>query len=833
METRSELEFVNREDELAYLVDWLRSPHLTPPVIIIRSPPGFGKSRLTDHLSQRTDFRDQRFCIVDPSIRTGVDVLRVYDGFFLQRSAEALSTLANSYQGQWPTFAAFLHTRRWKTTTEKQTLEAFSEMPTSSSLYKIALDYAARLWGFGRYSARELLHSDRFEAVKACSEYVQYVLKHFPIVLIVRETQHLDMESLRTLLRLNQFELTPPLILEYTSETNEFGPDHQKLLIRVAETHTNINILDLTRLSLEHLTYLIRRNVRADLALNSDYYLTWSGNLRSIIELRFRVAIGQHRVNAVDMVNVLTSLNRSLESHLAQLSSIQHLLLAIVAANIEALDKQSLSRVFAEIRPAIPQNALNMAIRELIEVHGFLSKSDGSYRIQSDTVSTALAGAPFFRPIIALAERSLREHYAMAIETASYDRIGLSAAVRQVFRLCARTKDATGLLRAVDILALEVKRSQDQSMYVDSVVSALESDPQLYAHDHDELVTWAASLAYDVCEWERAANLLYLKQTQDSFSQAMRACALQEIGRHDEALALAPIIRANATHSDQRLIADLIESIIGGCRGEHEFARRNLKKIILTSEYQTSPLLGYAYRFFEVVQGYAECADSLNRSIDWFEKFGFVKSRAYSQLPLAVIAARLGQIEAGRRLILEAERALVNEVRDQHMVLNNGAAVELLDATPDFRDCKKKLLAALLLVRDDYSELTVLSNLGLAYWGLQDMDAALACVEKVLLILQDHDFADKDVYWPACFNAAQILGAMGLKERQQRVLRFPRDQGRPSSVNRSYWAYRYGDSAELGEEYIILASRPRHPLYLSHWIVDLDGLNLLRRVRLQ
>jgi tetratricopeptide (TPR) repeat protein len=288
----------------------------------------------------------------------------------------------------------------------------------------------------------------------------------------------------------------------------------------------------------------------------------------------------------------------------------------------------------------------------------------------------------------------------------------------------------------------------------------------------------------------------------------MRACALQEIGGHDEALALVLEIRKLAARPEERVAADLIEAIVVGCRGQHDAARRILSPIIRDPTGLNGPLAGYAYRFFEVFAEPDECLRMLKGSIEVFEKAGFRKSKAYSQLPTAVLIARTGDVDAARSLIAEARRTLEGEVRAQHIILNNAASIELIADAPDFSICKDVLSTALRYARDDYSELTILTNLGLAYWGLNELDAAVDCINKSFVILKDHDFAEIDIFWPVCFNAAQIFSA-------------------------AYWAYRYGETPIIDDRYKFLASRPRHPLYLSHWLIDVDGLNLLRQARPQ
>ena len=829
MRTLGEPEFVNRGAELAFLAESLRGPG--PALIIITSPAGYGKSRLTDQLAATYRDRALIFCVVDPSIRAAQGGAQLHDGFFLQRCAEALNRKAP--QMSWPTLGQFLRNKKWKAIRTKSPLEVVSELPSLSHGYKLAFDYASRVFGFGRFSPDELLVSDQADAIAICRSYVEDLIATRPLVMIVREAHHIDLESLRTLLRVYEDNPHPDLILEYTTEKGELQPDHQKLILRTAELRTNFSILDLVRLEPGHLEYLIKRTIRDNFKLSSDYYLSWNGNLRSVFELKFRAGIGRHLTGKEQIGRALGNLSQTLEEHISELSPFQRVVLAVVLAHVEAIDSSTLSHAIASIDAEAGSRALRTAISELQNVHGFLGGSASGLSIQNETIAIALRASPMMQGPLALSEKTLRDYYSALIDNSAYGSAGLASAVRQVFRLCARTKDAAGLQRAIGILSEEVKRAQDQSVYIDVISAAISADPDLYKNDHDDLLLWAASLAYDTCDWGRVVEVLSSKPVQEPFTMAMFACALQEIGRHDDALSFAIDLQSNNDCSDAAIAGKLIEALIIGCRGEHDGARACLMDIVEGSSSRGSALVGYAHRFFEIIDGFIESLPHLQSSIDSFESVGFIKSKAYSQLPAAMFYARCGQVEQGRRLIREARQVLAGQVCDQHTILNNLWAVELLADEPDFSGCRQGLLSALKLARDDFTDLTILTNLSLAFLGERALPDAIRCAERCMQILERHDFADKDIYWPVCFNAGQVFAAAGYTDRRNEVLEFPHKFGMPISVNRPYWQFRYGETTELDDCYRFLASRPRHPVYLSHWLIDLEGLSLLRQRRQQ
>src|ERR1700726_489458 len=165
----SPLEFVDRKQELAALFELLPPKCLTSSIVIIRSPSGFGKSCLTDHLLPKVSDSGVWPTVVDPNIRAKSGDLKIYDGYFLQRAAFDLSA-RNAASGEYSNLRSFLKTRRWRTAKEKKLSDLIRDIPSARSLYSIFVDYLQRLSGKGRFSPEEVVASDRRDAIRICSD---------------------------------------------------------------------------------------------------------------------------------------------------------------------------------------------------------------------------------------------------------------------------------------------------------------------------------------------------------------------------------------------------------------------------------------------------------------------------------------------------------------------------------------------------------------------------------------------------------------------------------------------------------------------------------------
>lgn len=803
MSTIDSLEFVNRGAELAYLKACLDKADRRPALAFVRSPSGFGKSTLTDQLPSLSSLTSRSFCIVDPNIRGRVGAVSLHNGYFLQSLAQTLNEMARTSDRLVSTFSAFLLSQRINSAKSKDPTDALSEMPGLKSAYKVAFDYVARAFSFGKYSPEKLLKSDEAYAIAACTAYAQETLNDHVFVLVVREAQHIDLHSLKSLLEWSERHPGPDLIFEYTTDTGSFEPEHQKLILKFAQRRNGMKILDLVRLGADHLEFLIRNNVQDDFELTSDFYLSWDGNLRSIVELKFQVGIGRSLTDDRQIVRALTDLTDTVVEHVSTIAPLQKMILALVLSHVEAIDRTTLLAVMSAIEPHSQQTVVMKALDELENKHSFIGHLGGLYSIRNDTIANALHEIQPMQGLVALAERALKDHYQRTLE-GDVGSMGLADSVRQYFRLCARTKDASALIEATEVLNDIIRRSQDQSIYVDVVASAIEADQDLYRSDHDALVEWAAGLAYESSDWQRANNLLSLIPNPSPFSIVLRACSLQEFGGHDETLHLLDYLRKTTLEPQALLAADLVEALVLGCRGETEHARKKLRAIIADQTYQESPLLGFAYRFFEIVEKRSESLVGLKASIDWFTNHSMPKSKAYSLLPAAMLSARFGDMSEARKLAQEAVDTLSGEVHDQHIVFNNLSAIELLSDDPDFLACTNQLNSALRFARDDFSEITILSNLGIAYSELGDSRAAEDCAERCSSILENPDFVDTDIFWPVCLNMSEIFRASGELAKCEASLSFAKEKAVARSDSKEYWKFRYGLIETPPEEYAFL-----------------------------
>jgi tetratricopeptide (TPR) repeat protein len=814
--------FLNRDEELAILRSLAPPACLESSILIVRAPSGYGKSALMMRLLRWLQINhDINIAVVDPSIRFKLGDARVHNGFFIQRLAEELSGRA---AGRYDTLQRYLSEHRWQRAAQKPIADFGRRLPSASSFYEEGLDYLRRFLSRGQYTAENLLKSDALAAVTVCRDYSESVCGHRPVFIVVREAQHIDHQSLRFLLELNRSRQWQYLFMEYTSENWTFEAHHQ-IINDDFDDRGHALILDLDRLGRAEFERLITRATTRRRAVTKDDYERWSGNIRFVNELKYKRSVSRNSDVDVRLPLSLTEYVSELNKHLLDLSRPQQVMLSLVTVHVEPIEKATLLLIAAAIEKRLPVRNWDEALFALKNTHGFIGHGYGGLHLQDEDIASAVQASVEMRGILGLARHALRDFYVAAIRSRNYALAPMPIAVRQSLSLCATTQDTTLLLNVIEHLSDEIARANDQSIYVDAVIGTIADNESLLNGDLRQLANWAAGIAYETSDFKRTVKVLELCSDLDPYATVMLACSWIEVGKQQEALCLVERERRSSTDRDYRLALDLVELFAQKDLGHNQQASRLHQTILSTDRYKSSALYGYALRFSEAIISFPECTENVLRSVEWFSRFNLLQSRAYSQLAAAIHLARQGHNEQARHLIEVAARGLAGRVRDQHIILNNRAVVGMLSEAPDLGECRDFLLSALRSSRDDFSDVVILNNLAIAYSELHQHTDAVESIDRMLRSLSTPTL-DPDLQWGPGFTAMQVFESAGLHERAE-IMRKP--PTRSAGDDAGYWNYRYGlASIPPPGRYDYLLRFKYHPLFLSHWLIDREGLELLR-----
>lgn len=823
---------VNRTVEITQLLGLVPPRCPRSSFVILKAPSGYGKTRLTSHLIELLTAEGIVALALEPQIRAKSAAITVYQGFYIQRCAEALDQYARHPHGRVLAipFEDFLKTERARRAKSLSWRRFIRKLPSFRTAYEAGVELFDRIFNTGDHSPSRVLTSDSREAVDTCARYIKHVIGATQVVLVVREAQHIDQSSLQLLAEIAGPHTSNAVILEYTQDSpGELNPLYSDFLEAAPLNDIDwLHILELLRLSKPHLEELLRQTLPGASEISGEYYLHWDGNVRSIRQLRFSISIERGR-NTPQLLDLTTGVIEEYQRQISRLAPTDRMCLCLVFAHGEAIPKALIRLLLEKLNVLATKGAVDQSLAGLIEAELVTEHPNGTLGLENEDIAEAIRKQTSLAGGLLLAKGVLRDHYRHLACDAESQLPDFSLAVRQALRLSVDLGDISTMERIIEHLSSRVSVTTDQSWYVSQMVTAVGGSAHLFADQHDSLLLWAAEMAAEIADVQTARDLLRQLSSKSLFSDVLLCACLIETGDHGEAKQLSSVL-ATSTDRDERLAGELITLILMRCTGEIGAARELWNALISQADLRESSLYGYLLRFQELVADFPDCIDTLKSSSDWFMLRGLATSAAYTELTLASHTARTGDIEAAKDSIDRARQLLAATVRDQHILSNNEVAALLLSDSPDVSACCDMLARAIPCSGDDYSDIVLYTNFAVSAAMLGRVDQALEAVERVLRIAKSPKFADRDVFWGVSFNLFYVDATLGLG--RQRKIADIFGELRPHSLQNDYWQYRVGATESAPERFWFMLRKPYHPMFLSHWTLDVDGLRALRQEQL-
>ena len=821
MPTLEHFEFVNRTEELATLRDRVLPGGARGTITFLRSPSGYGKSRLTDRLVEQMPSDGPTCVLVDPAIRSQSRSDRIYGWFFVQRAAEPYARRSVPGRREYRPFADFVRKKGWRRIHWKQVYENAKGVSSIGGLFKVGFELAENLLKRGRYSPEALLQDDSRLAGEIAQDYVRALFTFRPTLFVIRETQNIDPESLKFFLSNGASEATCCTIFEYTTLDYKFSAEHEKIIFD-STNGSSMVILDLHSLNAREFRYLLNKYAPPSKNVEAVAELRWDGNLRIIRELKYRVMV-RHAIETPNSLDLQTAMQRNI----ASLTTQRRLILALVATHVEAIDQSILATALRRIDSSITKASIASDLEHLAQIDGYLHLEGNRATIADEDLLAALTGSQTMLAVLKVAAVSLRDYYLDVVNGDLFGNVPLHSALRQAVALCATTGDIFALRNLVKILDRSARQAHNQTLYVSIVAEAVLSHPDLSEIETRELVDWASASAYEAGDFPTAVRLLEVLTELRPYHMAMLACCYGEINRHEAALELAGKLAAS-TQDAHRLAGKLIECLSLYAIGKKKEASALHAEMRGNAMFAASPLFGFVLRFTEVVDDFPDCSADVLASVNLLRRAGLRKSAAYSLLSGAKHLAYLGKIKAARQRVAIADKELRPHIRNQSIIFNNRVVIELLSSRPKLSWCLQKLTTALFTVGDDFSRLTLHNNCLICYALLADIERGNHTINVINRILDAPGFGNRDIFVTVCFNVWRFCVETGQSDKASRFKSIALTMGLENRCYSNYWNVRFGLRTSAEPAFDFLLQRKYHPEYLSHWLIDLEGLNVLR-----
>jgi tetratricopeptide (TPR) repeat protein len=592
-------------------------------------------------------------------------------------------------------------------------------------------------------------------------------------------------------------------------------------------------VFQLTKLEPEHLERILAQLRLPTQVVEWTTSALWDGDLRRLTLFEHTFTVHSRALGPVEQFRLggPDDLYGAVTEQVGTMSATERVMVALAAADSHRIERAVLLQVTQRLLPLETPAKLNLLLDRLAGESGVLSVREGNVGLAAAELLPAIERAAGYGAARIVAEAGLRDFYVEALRGQDCAVIAPAMAMRRALSLTGRTQDPQLLISLLAECDARIAGVNDQGVYIDIVADLLQSGHDLLAFEQARLTRWAASLAYDICDFRKCRALLEQSEARDAVDVILLASCMIEDGDHSEARTILAAIDRNAS-AGMMLVIDVLEGTIGLDAGAWDGALRLLRRVVEDGWETVPAMAAHALRLLSELLDYPECTMVAVESVELFQAAGLPRCAAYSAMSASRYLAREGKIDEARTMIARTD-VLRDHVRDEHMVRNNRALIELLTPSPDFAAIIAELQLALRTSRDDFSDLTILCNLALARAAAGALDDALDCVSRGISILDAPGFAERDVFWPICFNFGWVLDRAGRGAEAEAMRARPYRTGWKDRSSDAYWAWRYGEVAvNLDTELPYLHAFPYHPAALSHWQLDREAVTTLIEVSL-
>ncbi len=425
-------DFVNRTEELRLLRDRISPRAVSSCITVLRSPAGFGKSRLTGRLVATNSEDGPSFIIVDPAVRSAARSDRGRAWHFVQRAAEFDSHIHTPGHREFEDFSAYVRSKKLATVDWDNVYANAKELGPVNKFVRFFAELIETIFKNGKQDPAKLLESDANFAVDLARRYLRDLASFRPTVVIVRGAQDIDIESLGFFLALADDAPKYSLILEYTTQDRKISSDHEDAIMSAASESVSVRILDLLELKIGEVRRLLQLYELGEREIETVARLKWDGNIRKIRELRFQVLAA-----AGPKLDEVMNLDEVLATRIASMPRRERLLIALVLAHGDEIPIESLCIVARRIDPRIDATRLTNSSSKDREELALLVVRGNRVSIKDLDAAAAIRRAPELSGLLRLSQTVLREYYIEVIDCQEYREVAFDVALRQAVSLCA------------------------------------------------------------------------------------------------------------------------------------------------------------------------------------------------------------------------------------------------------------------------------------------------------------------------------------------------------------------------------------------------------------
>jgi hypothetical protein len=793
--------FVNRDQDLAEVLEILEQPRGRPLSVFVAAASGIGKSRFLDEVASQSKAAH----LLRVRIRRSRGS-RLENGFFLIQIAATLHKASESV-AEIPSLIEFNKNLKSYLADENFGLEATDELlkELDVPLVRQIKGFLERRFSLGEFKPRELLGVNEQAAVAYLKRYIRAVVEQSDIGLIFENMHLIDEDTLAFLVETVSWPDTAVLMCEITSieaasSANfwSFGELVEEFERAGFELKTKL----LAPLSYDHFAEVAsNKGVPADASLKAAYS-NEAGNIRAI----YNVAA----VNERQRGETAKTGGDSFEQLFASLSRNEKFLSAALHTHNGSVASSHLDKFLKQAErygidgATVRQSLTDLSLSEVI------SLESGQVAFAHDSLTHALE--QLVPPAMI--------HLAQKIWLDVYDDLAKTKTEWLFyFQLAIAHGDEHLLTKAIHRISEIVEGAHFQDQSIDALKLAAETLVQIDHPQSQDLVQTGihqiVQTLFELEAYEQVESLLPYVRVDPQTNALLHAALASRMDQLEQVFdqTSAETIEEFPDKTGFAILR-LIALATLHQRDDALSLYRDTMSIPGTTKSRYYPHL---MRNTDIFLPHSESLDPIRRSAELFSSTGDQLEEAHSRNALGMQLGRLGRLSDARDALRIAEDLMDDHSSGHAQTLNNRAVVRIADGKTD-EGTRMLLHLARDTVQFPFDRVVVAQNLA-ALAAMAEESGAETAFDTSLHLLENMSLRNLGLKRSHLWNRSQWAHQKGQQDVSEDLL----NQARKLQMTHTdLWKYRLFGDPLPDEEFEFLAGQRYHFSYLSKWHFSLD-----------
>lgn len=808
-----DISFVNRVKERGQLSNLLLTNDSVSRVIFICGKSGVGKTALVNNVLGK--IRNEHIYYVKANHSADYA-----DGYFYRELAKSISIKKVND----------LSLTRFVTNLKSMVANKNAIIKGANSLKSSIVDMAPEVVikiinalldtasGIVTFDEDKVLNSYDVDSFALINEYVQYIFRHEPDVIVHFENiQDIDYVSLTALTELLKFSNSSRLVFDYTS--NLHGRYAlSELIDNIVITGVDVKTMSIGPLSHGDIIKIIEQFPNAQKSIITGNLMIDPENLRTLIDYLYIVKYSQYNIEGTQQYDFT-------KEALSHLNPDERFILAIILNHVEPIPHSVFDEAILLYNTKYCGKLMNLSLQSLVD-KGFVTEdSQRGFLITHDYVSTSIKDTSTWNHLNIIAQQFWYDYYSNPRQTFSVS--NSTALCKQLFYAACLKKYAK-VLRLLDDLYYEATKMISPDSLLETIARLKDTLPK-NSSVLEKIDLWLITLHCSLGNYHRAYEIMRTSSCSGLKYTLMKIIVLEEIG--DKAGALS-ICEDEINNAQDKLGGYFIalrstRIMLNYVLGKYDEAAAEYQECLNNNSYKDLFEYGYILRNAELIYSdicYEQSLPPIWQSVTHFRDRGATKMEAYSRMTFGVQAALAARFKKAEQQFEIAKRLLSDDVAERHSIFNNIAVVRMFQSLYD-DETKWALQQALLTVKEGFFDYTAIyvNLLALLDWRNED-DAAHKIIPQLIKSVKTRTYYNSEIVACAYFNIAQFYRKTGNENLYDKYIG---ETIKYVSSEDLLWNYRlYGNPLPHNHNNRVDASVNRALSFISNWHIDFDLKNM-------